>query len=324
MPVRTVSHLSLEPWLCADLGGLTARERASLLLLQASSSGPTASNKRIEGVADRVMPQITPVSTEEILERYLYQPELIPTDCQIILKMQWRPGLDSVDQNKIDSIQHHPRFRAFLTLNESSMLLLNANSDASHSLDMSVASARTYKSLLEVAAQQQQTPGDSSTILVPLAFFCSQHRDYRGDVNGNASELAMSLLLQLIDRYGDFDPTAHLPALVEELDPADITSVFAAFRRLVSVLPSTVIVAIIVDGLRFFDHPAERRQGLLQVVQELVAVHRSDESEATLKFLFANPTRPDLVEHLFTDDEALRIPKSPAISGPGHFGVVTR
>jgi hypothetical protein len=270
--------------------------------LQASGKG------QIQG------PQIFP---EEILSRYKYVPHLTPTDSQNLVRMQSRPGLD-VDKGRIATIQQHPRFQAFLTLNESSMLFLNANSTRANSLDMSVVSARTYENILGIAAE----PTPQHTKVVPLAFFCSQHRDYWTDEDGKPSELAMSLLLQLIDRYGDFDPTT-LAMVVEELVPTDTLNILSIFGKLLSQLPATVIIILIIDGLRFFWHPAERRNGLVQVIEELVEMYRSG-SEATLKFLFANPAQAEMVEQLFTEDETLVIPKHLAAVGPAYFGVVER
>jgi len=69
----------------------------------------------------------------------------------------------------------------------------------------------------------------------------------------------MSLLLQLLDRFRDFDQ-AVLATLVDELVPEYIVSILSVFGRLVSLLPSTVLVVLIVDGrkvLRTSDGTAE-------------------------------------------------------------------
>ena len=47
-----------------------------------------------------------------------------------------------------------------------------------------------------------------SVELVVLAYFCRRHWDYRRDEAGSPDEMAMSLLLQLVDRYCGFEPRA--------------------------------------------------------------------------------------------------------------------
>lgn len=119
----------------------------------------------------------------------------------------------------------------------------------------------------------------------------------------------MSLLLQLLDGYRDFEP-AVLSAIADELEPRDISSIMSVFGELITRLPSSVLVVLIVDGLKFFGHPMERRSGLVQVIEHLVDIYRNG-SEAKLKFLFANSMRSELVEdYLFGEQEVLRIPQS--------------
>ncbi|ORY68314.1 uncharacterized protein BCR38DRAFT_385787 [Pseudomassariella vexata] len=238
----------------------------------------------------------------DILKRYLYDPELIPTDCENVLKIPLRAGHD-IEEDRVVAIQNHPRFNAWLALNESSLLFINANSDPTSNLEMSVVSAKTFQRAIDVSNEQK----GSATELIPLAFFCSQHRDYRKDENGHPAELAMSMLLQLLDSHRDFD-SEDLEVVMDELNPQDITSICAMFGFFLAKLPSNAIVILIVDGLRFFAQPADRRKRMGEVVEHLVEIYRQ-QSAATLKFLFANSTEADFVEHLLSDDEVLRIPR---------------
>jgi hypothetical protein len=141
-------------------------------------------------------------SVDELLKQYLFDPNLVPTDCQQVMKLRHKPGYD-IDEDRIFAIRSHPRFLAWLELNESSsILLVNANSALSTSPEMSFVSAELYQHVVELTSQKAKP----STELIPLAFFCSQHWDFDKDENGTPSELAMSLLLQLLDTYRDFDP----------------------------------------------------------------------------------------------------------------------
>ncbi|RYP68602.1 hypothetical protein DL771_006574 [Monosporascus sp. 5C6A] len=238
---------------------------------------------------------------DSILERYLYEPLLVTTDSEQLLRVPLTPGYN-LDEDRIFAIKTNPRFKAWFALNESSLLLVNANSDPASNLEMSFVSAQAYERAMEVSREQR----NGETKLVPITFFCSQHRDYRKDVHGSPAELAMSLLLQLVDGYREFSPEV-LTAAFDEFDPEDIESILATFGALVSRLPASAIVVLIVDGLRFFAQPRERRIAMADVVAGLVYVHRH-EHDAMLKFLFANSTRTDFLEDIFTDDEILHLP----------------
>ena len=85
---------------------------------------------------------------KQILSRYSYDPTLTVTDSRNNLNAQRRAG-SNVDENRIQALLSHPRVKAFLMLDDSALLLLNANS-ASTSLDMSVASAMMYDQLVDM------------------------------------------------------------------------------------------------------------------------------------------------------------------------------
>jgi hypothetical protein len=144
--------------------------------------------------------------------------------------------------------------------------------------------------------------------IIPLGFFCGQHRDWQTDDNGNPEELAMSLLLQLIDRGRQVLNSTVLRQCYERLRPGDISSICSMFKALILSLDSEIVVVLVVDGLRFFAQPRERAQGTEDVITRLVALYR-DRPTATLKFLFASPTRSEFVEEYFADEEVLELPR---------------
>ncbi|KAF5011929.1 hypothetical protein FDECE_1994 [Fusarium decemcellulare] len=252
------------------------------------------------------MPRIEALemSPEDILERFLYDPSLVSTDCENVLRMRHIPGYD-LDEDVIPTVKSHPRVLSCLTLNESSLLLVDTR--AGHStcnLEMPIFTAEIFRNLVDFSSTA--APRESSTNLVCLAFFCSQHQDFARDENGNPAELVMSLLLQLLDRYRDFD-LRQLGLIFDELDPTDIDSICSVFGNLISQLPSNVIVFVMVDDLRAFTQPGERKRGLTDVLERLLDIHRGGQYEATLKFLFANSGRAPFIDELFDEDEILRI-----------------
>ncbi|KAF4460099.1 hypothetical protein FALBO_13127 [Fusarium albosuccineum] len=237
------------------------------------------------------MPQIEylEMSPEGILGRFIYDPSLVSTDCENILRLRYIPGYD-LDEDSISTVKSHPRVLSCLTLNESSLLLVDTR--AGHSacnLEMPIFAAEIFRNLVDFSSKA--APRESSTNLVCLAFFCSRHQDFSRDENGNPAELVMSLLLQLLDRYRYFD-LRQLGLAFDELDPTDIDSICSVFGNLISQLPTNVIVFVMVDDLRVFTQPEERKRGMIDVLERLLDIHRGGQYEATLKFLFASSGRP--------------------------------
>ncbi|KAK2055666.1 hypothetical protein LY76DRAFT_595837 [Colletotrichum caudatum] len=237
---------------------------------------------------------------DEVLESFLYDSDLIPTDVDRLLVLDQPRSPKPLDMNRVFSIRNNPRVKTWLTLDESSLVLLNGGSDR-------LCGATSFVSARIVHHLLQQTRKPSQSICtIPVAFFCNQHPDYRRDVMGNPSELAMSLLLQLVDRFRKFD-SSNLQKCTDELDPNSISSICKSFRSLVKRLPPDVVLFLVVDGLDSFAIPTERRDQTREVVGRLVRLYR-EQPRATLKFLFVSPSRCAFLEELFEEEEVINLP----------------
>lgn len=249
---------------------------------------------------------------EDLLKRYQYDPTLVPTDCEKLLEFPFSQT-SLIDEDRIHAIKSNIRFKTWVVVNESALLLMNANSPSASNLDMSFVSAQALQHAVEVSTRAAEQTNARSQ-LIPLAFFCSRHSDYSRDVYATPEELGISLLLQLVDAYRGFDPE-DLAAVSEGLRPDEngqitgLGGILDIFGHLVSRLPGSVIVILIVDGLKYFAQPRRRRDRMADLVAGLVAVYRAEHA-ATLKFLFANSTRTtDYLQDLFSDDEILQLPR---------------
>jgi len=217
------------------------------------------------------------------------------------------------------ALQTNPRIQAWLTMDESSLLLVNGRTKSHPRSEMSVVSAQIVHRLLDVERATAPIGEVGSATLVPLTFFCGQHRDAHRDPNGNPAEVAMSLLLQLVDHVGASVPGDVLRKCQTGTRPLDIASICASLERVLSSLSNKVIVVLVVDGIKFFTHPTERRDQMRELVERLVAIYRK-RTRATLKVLFASPARSEFLEDLFEDDEILSLPRDlpwSAIDGLG-------
>lgn len=251
------------------------------------------------------------IDPELILQRFLYERDLVRDDCAALYKHRQRAQSRKQYASRLTSIQGSPRLRAWLTVDESSLLLVNGRTDLRPDSETSIHSAEVFQRLLQ-HNEMQGRPDKSGAMIIPIGFFCGQHRDWQFDSNGSPEELAISLLLQLIDHGREvLDPIA-LRQCYEQLQPGNIVSIFMAFESLVLSLGATVVLILMIDGLRFFAQPRERLQATRDVVSRLVELFRKG-TTATMKLMFSSPTKSDFVEDLFADEEILEMPRD--ISG---------
>ncbi|KAK3315819.1 hypothetical protein B0H66DRAFT_559782 [Apodospora peruviana] len=256
----------------------------------------------------------------EILDRLLYEPDLVVSDCEALAQLiRNRFAKTTLDSSRIAALQSNARLRAWLTIDESSLLLLNGRTRPQPVSETSVVSAQIMQRLLlwrdNNNPQMELSSSSSATVLAPLAFFCSRHRDWTRDPNASPAEAAMSLLLQLIDNrsIATLIPTDVLRECRDETVPEDVASICASLEKIIlrCLDSSRVILVLVLDGLRFFAQPAERRDQMRELVEGLVGIYRRrSRTSATLKFLFASPTRSEFVEDLFDEDEILTLPRN--------------
>ncbi|KAK0648087.1 hypothetical protein B0T16DRAFT_112574 [Cercophora newfieldiana] len=280
----------------------------SILNAVVDAFGNEPTRAKLPNQRQRALPGTDSQEAEEILRRFLFEPNLVSGDCTAISKTASRdsPGRKQLNGTRVTSLQSNSRVRAWLTMDESSLLLVNGRSKPHPRSETSTVCARVVQRLAGLN-QPPPAPGkDSSVIVVPLAFFCGQHRDWQRDPNGNPAELAMSLLLQLVDRHGASIPADLMKRCRAQTKPMDIASICSSLEAIISSLSRKVIVVLIVDGIKFFTHPPERRDQMRELVERLVAIYRTPMA-ATLKFLFTSPTRSEFIEDLFQDGEILSL-----------------
>ncbi|OBS25873.1 hypothetical protein FPOA_06407 [Fusarium poae] len=250
------------------------------------------------------------VTLEDVLTKWCYEPDLVHDDCTKILRLQHVPGYD-VDRDLVTTIKLHPLFQSWLTLDESSILFIDTRShNPTGSLEMPIVAAETYRRLDTFINQHNQEVDDVAHI-IPLAFFVSQHKDLSRDPNASPNELAMSLLLQLVDHYQDFNGD-DLDLVETDVDPHDIEAILFVFKSLVAQLSQNTILILIIDDLNPFTQPLSRKRGMTLVIETLLDIHRNGDYTAKLKFIFGNSSRNDFSHRIFTEDETLRIWQSDA------------
>ncbi|RYP71844.1 hypothetical protein DL771_004556 [Monosporascus sp. 5C6A] len=269
--------------------------------------------------------QLCPDSyVDEVLRDFCYEADMAYRDCDNILKMlspsrRQSTGKD-FDEERVVAVQSNPRLRAWLVLNQPSMLLLNGRCHSQPKSEVSLVSAKIASRLLELHSDQDIRQEKDAPRVIPLLFFCGEHRDWRRDPNGSPAELAMSMLLQLVDRGRGIIPRQALEQFREGTLPENIDSICASLQALIGSLQGRggVFVVVIIDGIKFFSQPSWREQQTRTVLSTLVSLFRGRGWEAsmpasipaTLKFLFTSTARTEALEDLFDGDEILHIQRS--------------
>ncbi|KAK0713528.1 hypothetical protein B0T26DRAFT_753624 [Lasiosphaeria miniovina] len=322
--VRAEVFQSLQPVLQDSMKRLIAEHATGLIQAGGISPGPATP---LSPPSPAAPPTPSPkVTLNRILKTFLYDRTLVPTDISALLALgSPRIGPTQLDTDRLHALQNNARLRAWLTIDEPSALLLDGGASDAQCNTTSYFAAHVIDSL----RRRHQTWSSSSTdppiTAITLAYFCSQHRDYRRDAAGSPAELALSLLLQLVDRHRGFGEAA-LCDVLQRVVPDDVGSVVRALGRLVRALPPSAVLFVVVDGLSFFAPPPKRRAGTREVVRWLlqnVCARQRSQSRAlgedgcegrggpTVKLLVAGPTRLRFVEDLFERDERVHIPADP-------------
>ncbi|KAK7934753.1 hypothetical protein PG985_000248 [Apiospora marii] len=258
-----------------------------------------------------MLPRISSITARDLLEEFQYDPALVPHDIEALLRLSLPSNtVTSFDTNRAHAILRSQRIHVWLSDDAPYLYLLNGGSQEPSDASTSFVMAKIVSILLEQQKSHRQARKASTAMnVVVLAYFCGQHQNYYRDAAASPHELAMSLLLQLIDKFPDFSSSA-LQECLDQTHPHDISSICDSLRRLLEKLPSDVVVYVVVDGIAQFALPQQRKNEMRELMELLVEAFH-DEVAATAKFIFSSSTRCAFVEDLFDEDEILNIPRDP-------------
>lgn len=281
--------------------------------METITASPTDNQPRTdrEHSEHQMAPKKSITSARNVLSELMYEPGLVPRDIDDILRQSTMPLHHRLQPRRVTAIQENPRVQAWLTLDESSILLVNGNAASHLDLSTSFFSARVVRTLAEQPSQYRE-----NIEIVPLAYFCGQHQDFLRDAAASPSELAMSLLLQLVDRHREFD-AADLRRCLDDTDPKNVESIMESLGALLGHLPSRAIVYLVVDGVEHFARPDLRKAEFQDVLIKVVNLFQF-QKRAKLKILFTSTQRGVLLDdlNLLADDEIVNIPMSPPPAKP--------
>ncbi|KAI0887432.1 uncharacterized protein GGS22DRAFT_109444 [Annulohypoxylon maeteangense] len=319
--LRNIRHdesMKLQHWMAHKLGKTSEdmaliRDRSEVLenlcqLLQELHPGIMGKGARRQHKLEMASREDVPSTKEarnDLLEKLAFDEHLLINDYKNLLSIRKGSG-GGLDAERILTMQNHPQLQAWMSLNRSSVLLVDGGCAVSGDCEISYVSAQILESILQLSRQADHGNNTSNVFVLPLAFFCSQHRNRRRDMFGRPKGLITALLSQLIDQFHGFG-AKQLQASQNDLANDDIEGVCKAFRRLVKKLPATSIVVLVLEGIDVLMEE-KTRSALRYILHSLLETH-SGKHAATLKFLFTCTTSSEPVVDLFEEWDVLRIPQ---------------
>lgn len=150
----------------------------------------------------RLPKQLARVYTTKFLEDFQYEQDLVFQDCQSFTSRLRVISLGKEAETYLIAMQHNYQMRVFLTADEPSLLAVIGHCDPEPDSGISLLTAKIVQRLFDI--MQTCDPGEKIAKIIPLVFFCGRHRNRQRDPCTNPTEVALSLLLQLIDRYREY------------------------------------------------------------------------------------------------------------------------
>lgn len=240
------------------------------------------------------------------MHQFLFDPDLVPRDMEYLLRQGTVSLQQQLQPHRLRALQDNPRIKAWLSLDNSSLLLVNGNSNSPQDLSTAFFSAKIVNTLIHHGSQPRR-----NIEIIPLAYFCGQHQDSQSGIAASPSGLAMSLLLQLVDTHREFESEV-LQKCLEKTAPDNLGSVLDSMATLLGHLPLEAMVFVVIDGVEHFSRPDERKMKFCELVSRLVHLFRGQQG-AKVKLLLTSAQEAGVLEDmgLIMDDEIVNIAKSP-------------
>lgn len=263
------------------------------------------------GTPDSAFRPITSIITstdqavDNVFKALEFDNELVRRDCASLLRLR-STGTSVLSDNRLFYIVRNLRLRAFLEVDESSALLVNGSSEPRPDSETSYIAAHLFNALLVTT--------DALEGVVSIGYFCGQHRHLASDVYASPTEMAMSLVLQLLQIQRNHITMEVLQSALAGLDPTVIETICDVLERLFNTLDSKTILFVVLDGISFFGHPTTRENDTRQLVGRLLAL-QSRQGKALIKVLLMSPSRAILLEDMMGEYETVHVPRRPPPSG---------
>lgn len=220
--------------------------------------------------------------------------DILSQDFQRLAEKQ-KVAVPAAEQARAEQLIRTSQIREWLTSPTSSQLLVHGNYDR-----------RAYISGLSLFCMSlANTLAERVPRFIPLVFFCGLHTEALQDAHTGGRALIQSFIRQLLSQY-DFNG-GNIPVTPEDLDDVqngDLRSLCTLFERLVQMLPKSVALFCLVDGVVYYERD-EFLEDLGRVLMSILQLSDQEGVHAPVKVLLTSPTRTAVVRQPFPDDMIL-------------------
>lgn len=221
-------------------------------------------------------------------------PDILSQDFQHLSEKR-KIAVPAQEQARAEQLIRTSQIREWLTSPTSSQLLVHGNYDR-----------RAYISGLSLFCMSlAHTLAERVPRFIPLVFFCGLHTEPLQDAHTGGRALIQSFVRQLLCQY-DFNG-GNIPVTPEDLDDVqngDVRALCTLFERLVQMLPKSVALFCLVDGVVYYERD-EFLDDLGRVLMSILQLSDQEGVHTPVKVLLTSPTRTAVVRQPFPDDMIL-------------------
>lgn len=221
-------------------------------------------------------------------------PDILSQDFQRLSEKR-KVAVPASEQARAEQLIRTSQIREWLTSPTSSQLLVHGNYDR-----------RAYISGLSLFCMSlANTLAERVPRFIPLVFFCGLHIEPLQDAHTGGRALIQSFIRQLLCQY-DYNGgnIAMAPEELFDVQNGDVRALCTLFERLVQMLPKSVALFCLVDGVVYYERD-EFLDDLGRILMSILQISDQEAVHAPVKVLLTSPTRTTVVRQPFPDDMIL-------------------
>ncbi|KAI3396809.1 hypothetical protein diail_11638 [Diaporthe ilicicola] len=267
------------------------RRIASLISAAADSSLRPSTPGLLACVQAGPAPIVQHLMTPKELLNCIGIPDILSQDLQVLTEKR-KVKVSGPEQARAEQLVRTNQIREWLTGPNSSQLLVHGNYDR-----------QAYISGLSLFCMSlTHTLAERVPRFIPLVFFCGLHTEPLRDAHTGGRALIQSFICQLLCQH-DFDNGSIpiSPGALQDIEQGDLGALCELFELLVHMLPNTVALFCLVDGVVYYERE-EFRDDLEQVLMRVLQLSDQAGAHAPVKVLLTSPTRTAVVRQPFPDE----------------------
>ena len=237
-----------------------------------------------------LLPSEPSLGPQQLLD-WVAIPDLASHDVRDI-EERWRIRVPDNEQAQAEQLIQAQQFQQWLVSPRSSQLLVHGNYDSN----------RLISGLSLFCISFAQALDERNPQFLTLKFFCGLHEDASWDSHTGGRAIVQSFICQLLCQY-DFSAAQLPPVNQESVRNGDIEHLCWVFKDLIRLLPNSLVVVCIIDGILYYERPSFLKEMGMVLISIMQMSQQT--SGAALKLLITSPTGTTETRQPFSDGQIL-------------------